>query len=284
MKNNTKVWTTHKDRLFCNLFSVKENALSLYNALNGTHYDNENDLEIITLEDTLYMTMKNDVSVCLYGNINLWEHQSTVNPNMPLRGLLYFAKQYEGWLASHKKDIYGRKLLKIPTPQFYVLYNGTELRPEYEEYHLTEAFEHPVHGYDWTAHVLNINLGNNPQLMNACSTLAEYTELIHQIRTRQKFSDSIENAVHQAVKYCIKNNILKTYLLKNESEVMSMILTEYDEELHNETLREEGREDGMEEGIKLTKTVFTLHISGKLDEDIAKTVNIPIEKVKKILY
>lgn len=253
MKNNSKVWTTHKDRLFCNLFSRKEHALSLYNALNGTHYENEDDLEIITLEDTLYMTMKNDVSVCLYGNINLWEHQSTINPNMPLRGLLYFAKQYEGWIASHRKDIYSRKLLKIPTPQFYVLYNGTELRPEHEEYHLTEAFEHPVHGYDWTAHVLNINFGNNPQLMNACSTLAEYAELIHQIRTRQKSSASIENAVHQAVKYCIKNNILKTYLLKNESEVMSMILTEYDEELHNETLREEGREDGIEEGIKLTK-------------------------------
>lgn len=284
MKNNTKIWTTHKDRLFCNLFSRKENALSLYNALNGTHYENEDDLEIITLEDTLYMTMKNDVSVCLYGNINLWEHQSTINPNMPLRGLLYFAKQYEGWIASHRKDIYGRKLLKIPTPQFYVLYNGTELRPEREEYHLTEAFEHPVYGYDWTAHVLNINSGNNPQLMNACSTLAEYAELLHQIRTRQKSSASIENAVHQAVKYCIKNNILKTYLLKNESEVMSMILTEYDEELHNETLREEGREDGIEEGIKLTKTVFTLHISGKSDEEISQITGISLEKVKKVLY
>ena len=284
MKNNTKIWTTHKDRLFCNLFSRKEHALSLYNALNVTHYENEDDLEIITLEDTLYMTMKNDVSVCLYGNINLWEHQSTINPNMPLRGLLYFAKQYEGWIASHRKDIYSRKLLKIPTPQFYVLYNGTELRPEHEEYHLTEAFEHPVHGYDWTAHVLNINFGNNPQLMNACSTLAEYAELIHQIRTRQKSSVSIENAVHQAVKYCIKNNILKTYLLKNESEVMSMILTEYDEELHNETLREEGREDGIEEGIKLTKTVFTLHISGKSDEEISQITGIALEKVKKVLY
>ena len=275
MKNNTKVWTTHKDRLFCNLFSRKEHALSFYNALNSTHYENEDDLEIITLEDTLYMTMKNDVSVYLYGNISLWEQQSTINPNMPLRGLLYFAKQYEGWIASHRKDIYGRKLLKIPTPQFYVLYNGIESHPEREEYHLTEAFAHPTQGYDWTAHVININSGKNLELVTACSTLAEYTKLIHQIRTRQKSSESIESAVHQAVKYCIKNNILRTYLLKNESEVMSMILTEYDEELHNETLREEGMEDA--------KTIFKLHMSGKSDEEISKITGISLKKIKRIL-
>ena len=280
MKNTTKIWTTHKDRLFCNLFSDKENALSLYNALNGTCHEEEDDLEIVTLEDTLYMTMKNDVSVCLYGNVSLWEQQSTINPNMPLRGFLYFAREYEGWLASHEKDIYSRKLLKIPAPQFYVLYNGEVPRPEREEYHLIDAFEHPVKGYDWTAHVLNINPGNNQNLMDACSTLAGYTKLIQQIRTRQKSGDSIESAVHQAVKYCIKNDILKTYLLKNEGEVMSMILTEYDEELHNKTLREEGMEDGLE----LAKTVFTLHISGKSDEDIARTVSIPLGKVKRILY
>ena len=105
MKNTIKVRQTHKDRLFCNLFSKKENALSLYNALNDTDYENENELEIVTLEDALYLTMKNDVSICLCGNISFWEQQSSVNPNMPLRGLLYFAREYEGWLASRKKDI-----------------------------------------------------------------------------------------------------------------------------------------------------------------------------------
>ena len=236
MKNTNKVRQTHKDRLFCNLFSKKENALSLYNALNGTDYKNENELEIVTLEDALYLTMKNDVSICLCGNISLWEQQSSVNPNMPLRGLLYFAREYEGWLASRKKDIYRRKLLKIPVPQFYVFYNGQEIRPEREEYHLADAFEHPVKGYDWTAHVININPDNNVSLLKNCSVLAGYTELIHQIRTRKQSGCTIETAVHQAVKHCIENDILKTYLLKNEGEVMSMILTEYDEELHNETV------------------------------------------------
>jgi len=232
--------------------------------------------------------MKNDVAICLCGNISLWEQQSSVNPNMPLRGLLYFAREYEGWLASRKKDIYRRKLLKIPAPQFYVFYNGKEIRPEREEYHLADAFEHPVKGYDWTAHVININPDNNVSLLKNCSVLAGYTELIHQIRTRKQSGCTIETAVHQAVKHCIENDILKTYLLKNEGEVMSMILTEYDEELHNETLREEGMEKGIEKGIEnglhFAKMIFTLHKSGKSDIEIADTVGISLDKVKNLLY
>ena len=161
MKNTIKVRQTHKDRLFCNLFSKKENALSLYNALNGTDYKNENELEIVTLEDALYLTMKNDVAVCLCDSINLWEQQSSVNPNMPLRGLMYFSKEYEGWLSANQKYIYGEKLIKIPAPKFYVLYNGEEQMPEREEYRLTDAFEHPSPGYEWTAYMVNINSGNN---------------------------------------------------------------------------------------------------------------------------
>ena len=197
MKNTIKVRQTHKDRLFCNLFSKKENALSLYNALNGTDYKNENELEIVTLED---------------------------------------------------------------------------------------AFEHPVKGYDWTAHVININPDNNVSLLKNCSVLAGYTELIHQIRTRKQSGCTIETAIHQAVKHCIDNDILKTYLLKNEGEVMSMILTEYDEELHNETLREEGMEKGIENGLHFAKMIFTLHKSGKSDIEIADTVGISLDKVKNLLY
>ena len=179
-------------------------------------------------------------------------------------------------------------MLSEPAPQFYVFYNGKEIRPEREEYHLADAFEHPVKGYDWTAHVININPDNNVSLLKNCSVLAGYTELIHQIRTRKQSGCTIETAVHQAVKHCIENDILKTYLLKNEGEVMSMILTEYDEELHNETLREEGMEKGIEKGIEnglhFAKMIFTLHKSGKSDIEIADIVGISLDKVKNLLY
>ena len=107
MNKRRKIWRTHKDRLFHRLFSQKENALSLYNALNGTNYGMEDGLKIVTLEDAIYLTMKNDVAVCLCDSINLWEQQSSVNPNMPLRGLMYFSKEYEGWLSANQKYIYG---------------------------------------------------------------------------------------------------------------------------------------------------------------------------------
>lgn len=128
--------------------------------------------------------------------------------------------------------------------------------------------------------MININADNNVSLLKNCSFLAGYTELIHQIRTRKQSGCTIETAVHQAVKHCIENDILKTYLLKNEGEVMSMILTEYDEELHNETLREEGHEDGMADA----KTIFKLYLSGKSDEEISKVTGIFLEKVKNLLY
>ena len=117
MTQEKRTWRNHKDRLFRKLFSEKENALSLYNALNGTSYEKEDELKIVTLDDAIYLTMKNDVAVCLYDSINLWEQQSSVNPNMPLRGLMYFAREYDGWLAANQKDIYGRKLVKIPDPK-----------------------------------------------------------------------------------------------------------------------------------------------------------------------
>ena len=132
--------------------------------------------------------------------------------------------------------------------------------------------------------MIHINPDNNVSLLKNCSFLAGYTELIHQIRTRKQSGCTIETAVHQAVKHCIENDILKAYLLKNEGEVMSMILTEYDEELHNETLREEGIEEGLENGLHLAKMVFTLHRSGKSDIEIADTVGISLDKVKNLLY
>lgn len=283
MTQEKRTWRNHKDRLFRKLFSEKENALSLYNALNGTNYEKEDELKVVTLEDAIYLTMKNDVAVCLYDSINLWEQQSSVNPNMPLRGLMYFAREYDGWLAANQKDIYGRKLVKIPTPKFYVLYNGEEQMPEREEYRLTDAFEHLSPGYEWTAYVININCGNNPRLMEKCKVLNDYSEFITQIRSHQKEGKSIQQAVDEAVKYCIEHDFLKTYLLKNRGEVMAMILTEYNEKLHNKTLKEEGIEIGKKQTVTLANTIFKLYRKGKSYEEIASTMGISIEQIREML-
>ena len=237
----------HKDRLFCDLFSNKQNALSLFNAINGTDYSDVDALEIITLKDVVYLTMHNDLAVCIYDQMGLFEQQSTINPNMPLRGLLYFAREYEGWLAKNQKDIYGKALVRIPAPQYYVLYNGTEQMPEQSTYRLSDAFAAPAEGCEWTVRVLNINPGNNPELLDKCEPLKGYTTLIALIRREQEAGKEIAEAAATAIDTCIERNILRDYLIKHKAEVTGMILTEYNEKLHEKTLREEGREEGRRE-------------------------------------
>ena len=168
---------------------------------------------------------------------------------MPLRGLLYFAREYEGWLAKNQKDIYGRALVRIPAPQYYVLYNGTEQAPEQSIYRLSDAFAAPAEGYEWTVRVLNINPGNNLELLNKCEPLRGYTTLITLIRREQAAGKEITEAAAAAIDTCIEKNILRDYLIKHKAEVTGMILTEYNEKLHEKTLRQEGREEGMEEGL-----------------------------------
>ena len=184
--NTPRTRRDHKDRLFCDLFSDKENALSLFNAVSGTDYTDLDALEIVTLKDVLYLTMHNDLAVCFHSMLGLFEQQSSVNPNMPLRGLFYFSREYEGWLARHEKDIYGRTLIQIPAPQYYILYNGTEEMPERFTYRLSDAFLLPTEGYEWTAHVMNINPGKNPELLKQCAPLNGYVQLISLIRQGRK--------------------------------------------------------------------------------------------------
>ena len=240
----------YKDRLFVNLFSDKKNALSLYNALRGTTYDDTERLEITTLKDVLYLSMKNDVSICFVNTMSLFEHQSTDNPNMPLRGLMYFGSLYEAWIAKHKLDIYGIKLVKIPAPLYYVLYNGEKELPERKDYLLSEAFENASPGYEWTAHVININYGKNKELMDDCPVLEGYARFTDYVRKNVKSGQEITEAVDGAVDRCIDEGYLKDYLISHKAEVRKMILTEYNKKLHNRTLREEGREEGrMEERV-----------------------------------
>ena len=256
-----------KDKLFYALFSEKENALSLYNAVSGTSYTDVENLEIVTLEDVLYLTMRNDMALCFHDDMDLFEHQSTPNPNMPLRGFLYFAREYEGWLASHEIDIYRSTLVKIPAPKYYVMYNGKASRPEYQELKLSDAFEEKSPGYEWTAYVYNINAGHNPDLMERCETLHGYSVLIDKIRCNQDSGMNLEDAIAKATDDCIREGFLREYLLKNKGEVRDMILTEYNEELREKTLKEEGREEGREEGVSLfAKLMSILFSTGRVKD------------------
>ena len=165
----------YKDRLFKLIFREKEDLLQLYNAINGTNYNNPEDLEINTLEDAVYMGMKNDISFLVKGVLSLYEHQSTYSPNLPLRGLFYFADLYRKMMSGGDKDLYSSKQIKLPFPQFVVFYNGTRLQPERQVFHLHSAFpegmNREIAAIDCHAVVLNINYGQNREIMRKCRKL-----------------------------------------------------------------------------------------------------------------
>ena len=241
-----------KDTLFRRAFSDKKDLLDLYNALNGTSYMNPDELEITTLEDAIYMSMKNDVSFIISSTLNLYEHQSTVNPNMPIRGLMYFARQYEAYIKLNELDIHGSRLVKLPTPKYVVFYNGREDLPDKQVLKLSDAFIDrtcpKVSDLECRATVLNINYGHNEQTLKACKRLNDYSIFISKVNEGLDKNLSLKNAISEAISYCIENDILYDILVKQKSEVMSMILTEYNEKLHMKTVRNEGYDDGYDKG------------------------------------
>ena len=171
---DVKVQRNQKDTIFRMLFREKENLLSLYNAVNKTAYANTEDLEITTLENAVYMNYKNDVSFVFDFQLMLYEHQSTVNLNMPLRNLFYVTDVLQGRIWN--EDLYSQTLVKIPAPKFIVFYNGVDLQPEQMTLRLSDAYEKEQEQpeLELTVSVYNINLGYNAELLETCHVLKEY--------------------------------------------------------------------------------------------------------------
>ncbi|MBD5487708.1 MAG: hypothetical protein HDR13_02810 [Lachnospiraceae bacterium] len=266
------VQRNQKDTIFRMLFREKENLLSLYNAVNKTAYADEGELEITTLENAVYMNYKNDVSFVFDFQLMLYEHQSTVNPNMPLRDLLYVTDVLQGRIRN--EDLYNRSLVKIPAPKFIVFYNGVDFQPERQTLRLSKAFEkkleHPE--LELTVSVYNINLGHNTELLETCHVLKEYAQYVAQVRAFAKNMPFAEG-VKEAVDYCIREGILRDFLSKNRAEAVAVSIYEYDEEKHMKAVREEEREEGREEGEeKMSKLVQKL-IGDRKDEDLQRALS-----------
>ena len=249
MQESVTINRTYKDRLFKIIFEDKKELLSLYNALTGKNYQNPDELEINTIDDVIYMHLKNDMSFILDDWQNLFEQQSTFNPNQPLRGFFYFADLYK--VKYFGKKIYSTRLLKIPTPQYIVFYNGTTNMPDKKELRLSDAFQQPTTQPDIevVAHMLNINYGHNKELMERCRKLKEYAQFIdiirHYLRENKQWSN--EQAISKAIDDCIQNNILRDILQKERLRVMASILSEFDEVGYKEMIRQEAYEDAYEE-------------------------------------
>ncbi len=234
----------YKDGLFRFLFSKnKEYALSLYNALNNSQYTNADDLEFISLENAFFIKMINDTSFMLDKTLNLYEHQSTYNPNMPLRGLFYFADLYRKIIR--KSDLYRTRLLKIPTPKYVVFYNGErELKTgDTEKLLLSNAFEvkSDDKDFEWTAIMININKNHSGNLMSKCKVLSDYAQFVALVR-EYGCNNEPENAILKAIDECLKRGILVDFLKQYRWEMCYLSWFDITIDEYKEIIKEEADE------------------------------------------
>lgn len=243
------VLRNYKDSVFRMLYRDKRELLQLYNALNGTDYQDPDGLEVYTLENAIFMNVKNDVSFLLNSELNLYEHQASFNPNMPLRDLIYITRQLERYVM--EESLYSSKLIRIPAPRFVVFYNGTANQPERKVLKLSDAYEKKTSSPELELQVLmvNVNFGQNEELMQKCRTLRDYSLYVHRVRTHAKHMP-VEDAVRLAVDECIHENILSDFLRTQKAEVIAMSIFEYDEEKELKKIRRDEYELGVEAGIE----------------------------------
>ena len=274
----------YKDTVFRKLFSDRKNLLSLYNAINGTAYMDASQLEIVTLDNAIYMGMKNDLAFIINTNLFLYEHQSTYNPNMPLRDLFYISGEYQKLVDL--KSLYTSTRLRIPTPNFIVFYNGTEKNEDRWVEYLSESYENMSGepNLELKVIILNINVGHNKKLMEECQTLREYAQYVAKVR-RYSEEMKLNTAVECAGSESIQEGILKEFLQKNRAEVIAMSIFEYNEEEEKRKLRKAEYEAGMAEGVMKTKkeTVISLAEMGLSVQQIAQGVKVEEKTVHKWL-
>ena len=296
----------YKSDVFSMLMENKSYALEVYNALNHSDYKNPEEVEIIRLERGISLSIRNDASFLIDMNMSFYEHQSTYNPNMPLRSAIYYVNTLEDWLRRKNLDLFSRKRIQLPTPHFVVFYNGTEKRPEYEEMRLSEAFCHKTDepGIEVRCRVYNINPDNNRTLKERSAVLEGYTYFVEKVRTYQKRNVDLEEAVDRAIEDCIENHVLEDFFRDRKDEVKKMTHLDYTWEKREQMIRkeefEEGVAEGMERGIAqgmergieqgveqgrvqiLAELVCSKLKKGKTPEEIADALEEPVENVQKI--
>ena len=253
-KETVKPNREYKDSVFVDLFSGKgefseNNIVSLYNALHEQGINEKTQVKFIRLMNVLYHKLKNDVSCIINGKVLvLIEHQSTINENMPLRCLEYAVELYQSIIDAESK--YEKKRIKIPSPEFYVFYNGRKEYAAREVQYLSKSFmqEQLEIQLELKVKVININHPENKELLNRCKILGEYKSFVDKVV--EFIEEYGESGYDKAIEYCIGHGILEEYLKDNSKEVRNMLTAEYNYETELKVLRREAREEGREEGIK----------------------------------
>ena len=279
----------YKSSVFSFLFSEQNVLRELYSAIKGVVIPDDVPVKINTLQDVLYLDRVNDISFAIGDKlVILIEHQSTINPNMCLRLLMYIDRVYERLIGGDKK-IYSTKLIPIPRPEFFVLYNGVAPYPDEKTLKLSDAFESGESlglpdkadpALELVVRVININHGRNEWMVNRCKTLAGYSAFVGKVQEYEKEKLDREEAIGKAVKYCMEHNILKEFLTQNATEVINMLTTEWNWDDALAVRYEEGREEGMEKGRE--EVARSALAEGATFDFVQKITGLDVETIKKL--
>jgi len=269
-----------KSDVFSMLMENPKNALEVYNALNNTTIDDPSLVDICTMEKGISLTVRNDAAFIVDASLSVYEHQSTVCPNMPMRSLIYFTYMMEKLVKN--QNIYGSKHIRIPEPQFVVFYNGDKEQPELQELRLSDAFQKRTvePQIELTCKVYNINAGKNELLLDKCMVLKDYMTFVNNVRyyySEQDFED-LERAINRAIDKCIKENVLAEFLQENRDEVVKVTKLDYTFDRQIMLEREDAAMEGRAEGR--AELIQNMLISGMSKEEIARVSKLTIEEIE----
>lgn len=286
METGANVNREYKDSVFSMYMSEPKRLVEVYNAIQETDYSLDTPVEITTLDGVLFMNRMNDISFMLDSRfIVFMEHQSSINENMPVRMLLYLGRVYEKILE--KSNLYRKKRIPLPAPEFIVLYIGKEPYPDEKYLRLSDAFVFSPKGEnsaEVTVRILNIQYKEDRKLLVKSKSLHDYSFFIASV---QKYLDEgfeLRAAIHKAALDCEKWGIMQPFLKDHISEVENMLYTEWKLEDALKIEREEGIEIGIEKGIKKGMETERQKIIQSLSkfmpaEQIAHMLEIPVEEV-----
>ncbi len=292
---NTVVNPEYKDRLFKFIFGKeteqsKRWRLQLYNALNGTTVTDPDELEINTIENVVYISMHNDISFLVDTEMNLFGEQSSYNPNMPLRGFIYFGILYQKYLVKKEKNLISSTRVMIPTPKFYVFYHGGPKQAERWKMKLSDSFlkKDDSGDYQWTATIINLHPNHNAALNKSCVPLYHYVKFVSMITANKKAKLENKEAIEKAVDQAIEEDLLEGFFKIHRAEVIGMCLEEVSEEEQRRIWHEDGYTEGLSEGEhkgrseKAIETAENLLMKQISPEIISECVGLPLEKVLEL--
>ena len=296
-ENNLKLNREYKDALFKFIFgneARKEYTLSLFNALNGTCYDDPREVKLVTLEDVLFISIKNDVAFILSDTLNLYEQQSTWNPNMPLRLLSYLTKEYEKYVNENDLTLYSTKLIRLPTPKCVCFYNGKDKHEAIEILRLSDMFKGKG---NVELEVTVYNLNEEQPSLKGCSALMEYSYFVNEMAKNRKKYATLELAMDVTLKGMSKEYSIYELLMKERGAVMSILETEYNEKVYGKTRFDEGYDEGVQAGIEQglekgleqgkqsekIEMILAMHKKNFSVELIAECARTTVKNVEKII-